>query len=426
MFNRLSDTINRVFIGIVLLFLLAGSAPLPVPKLDQVYRYTNEIEFNFIAWVVDAAWLKLEQAALGSPHYMDRAARKKAVMDYLRQTEEVLQLEYAIDQLYANPDVEDPEEASAELQARLETLYAAQREVAPFAESALEAQVSAALAEASLTSGGQPLPQPLYHISPLPMALIISPRETIRQDRNISLLADFPVDEQDSLEQKIKAELDFSALVVPVGGIGIYPTMGMRSTNLSWIVDTMAHEWMHNYLTWHPLGANYMTSPELRTMNETVASIVGTEIGRMALEEYYPEMIVRERPRLHLLSLSEGPLGPEQFPPPFDYRAEMHETRLRADELLAEGKIAEAEAYMEERRQLMWAHGYTIRKLNQAYFAFYGAYADVPGGAAGADPVGPAVRKLREQSDSLADFVHTVMWMDSFEELQEVVGGGQE
>ena len=200
MLDRLSDILKRLFIGIVILFLLAGSAPLPVPKLDQVYRYTNEIEFNFIAWMADASWLKLQQAALGSPHYMDRATRKKAVMDYLRQTEEVMQLEYAIDQLYANPDVEDPEGASADLQARLETLYAAQRDLAPFAESVLEAQVSAALAEANLTTGGQPLPQPLYHISPLPMALIISPRETIRQERNISLLADFPVDEQDALE----------------------------------------------------------------------------------------------------------------------------------------------------------------------------------------------------------------------------------
>ena len=45
-----------------------------------------------------------------------------------------------------------------------------------------------------------------------------------------------------------------------------------------------------------------------------------------------------------------------------------------------------------------------MRKLNQAYFAFYGAYADQPGGAAGEDPVGPAVRALRERSQGLADF----------------------
>ena len=42
---------------------------------------------------------------------------------------------------------------------------------------------------------------------------------------------------------------------------------------------------------------------------------------------------------------------------------------------------------MEARREIFWQNGYAIRKLNQAYFAFYGAYADIPGGPAGEDPV---------------------------------------
>jgi hypothetical protein len=99
----------------------------------------------------------------------------------------------------------------------------------------------------------------------------------------------------------------------------------------------------------------------------------------------------------------------------------MHTTRVTADALLAEGKIEEAESYMEQRRQFFWQNGYLLRKLNQAYFAFNGAYADVPGGAAGEDPVGPAVRALREQSDSLADFINTIAWMISFDELKQAI-----
>ncbi len=99
----------------------------------------------------------------------------------------------------------------------------------------------------------------------------------------------------------------------------------------------------------------------------------------------------------------------------------MHETRIVADALLAEGKIDEAEAYMDARRIVFVKQGYLIRKLNQAYFAFHGAYADSPGGAAGEDPVGPAVRALRERSDSLADFVNTISWMTNFEQLQNAV-----
>jgi hypothetical protein len=163
-----------------------------------------------------------------------------------------------------------------------------------------------------------------------------------------------------------------------------------------------------------------MTSPELRTMNETAASIAGKEIGSAVIERYYPEMV--PLPSVETLEAPETD-EPTQDPPPFDFRTEMRITRERTDDLLAEGKIDEAEEYMEAQRQVFWEHGYRIRKLNQAYFAFYGAYADLPGGAAGDDPVGEAVRSLRAQSPSLEDFLKRISWMTSFEQLQKAVEG---
>ncbi|HLB46456.1 MAG TPA: hypothetical protein VJL59_05460, partial [Anaerolineales bacterium] len=86
-------------------------------------------------------------------------------------------------------------------------------------------------------------------------------------------------------------------------------------------------------------------------------------------------------------------------------------------ELLAVGRIGEAEAYMEARRRVFVEHGYQVRKLNQAYFAFYGAY-NVGPGAGGQDPVGPAVRQLRDRSPSVKAFLDQISWMTSFEALQ--------
>jgi hypothetical protein len=110
-----------------------------------------------------------------------------------------------------------------------------------------------------------------------------------------------------------------------------------------------------------------------------------------------------------------------QEPPAFDFRAEMRETRVTADTLLAQGKIQEAEAYMDNRRILFVENGYNIRRLNQAYFAFHGAYADQLGGAAGEDPVGEAVRNLRAQSKTLAEFVRRIAWVTSYERLLQLV-----
>ena len=139
----------------------------------------------------------------------------------------------------------------------------------------------------------------------------------------------------------------------------------------------------------------------MRTINETVAGMAGKELGQAVIARYYPDFLPpppRLHPHLLLLALSQHRSQPWK-PPAFDYRAEMHTTRLAVDSLLAEGKIEEAETYMELRRRVFWENGYHIRKLNQAYFAFHGAYADQPGGAAGAaeDPVGEAVRTLRAE-----------------------------
>ena len=75
---------------------------------------------------------------------------------------------------------------------------------------------------------------------------------------------------------------------------------------------------------------------------------------------------------------------------------------------------------MEARRQFSWEQGYGLRKLNQAYFAFYGSYNDQPGGgASGSDPVGPAVRRLWARSPDLKTFIDTIRGVRSFEDLQE-------
>ncbi|MFN3741258.1 MAG: hypothetical protein ACK4VW_01135, partial [Anaerolineales bacterium] len=310
----------------------------------------------------------------------------------------------------------------------------------------LEEQVSDVLRREGLGTLGQPLPPVLYHTANVPLALVVSPRDRIVQIANISLIPDLSLEQQIALEDAVAQRLNLSTLVVPIGGVGVYPTMIMRTTNLPWLLSTIAHEWTHNYLQFRPLGMLYDKSPELRTMNETAASIIGNEIGEKVLAEYYPQLSSASPSRDFPLALSpaDSPTGPWLDPvcgafafpigfpfakipqqggesQPFDFRAEMHLTRVTVDKLLAEGKIEEAEAYMEARRRFFWEHGYPIRKLNQAYFAFYGAYADVPGGPAGEDPVGPAVRALRQQSASLAEFLQRIAWMTSFEELRQAV-----
>ena len=404
------------------ILLLAYSTVPPGDQLERVRAFTRHIEFDYVTWTLNALGGKIRDGALGMQTYLvNEQVERQVVLDYIELVERVQRAEGHLENIFADPEVSNPELASALVRRQLGEMYAEREQLAPLAEAVLQNQVTTTVAELGLTYGGQPFPPVLYRTTPLPTALIISPRDVIRQDYNISLPPDMTADERTILEEQVDSALDISSLVVNVGGIGLYPTMVMQSTSLNWLAEVISHEWTHNFLTLRPLGVSYMKSPELRTINETAASIAGKEIGSALIERYYPDMVP--------LPPAETPDAPEedepaQVPPPFDFRTEMRNTRERADDLLAEGKIEEAEDYMETRRQVFWEHGYRIRKLNQAYFAFYGAYADLPGGAAGEDPVGEAVRSLRAESSTLADFLKRISWMTSFEQLQKAVEEG--
>lgn len=422
MFQKLLRGLEFLLVFFIFAAILSYSNPSLTDKIEKVRTYTRDIEFNYISWTADALLLKLQASSIDSPHILDRETQKQVVSEYLRITENILSGENELQRIYADPQISDKDEASKELRTDLANQYERQDALAPFAESILQQQVSEVLKDIGLTSLGQPMPNLMYHSTPLPLALIVSPRDHIEQIANISLDPDLPVDDQDALETRIDQGLNTSSLVVPIGGVGVYPTMVMRTTNLPWLLNTISHEWTHNYLTLHPLGFLYTADPALRTMNETTASIAGDEIGALVLKRFYPELANVSPLSPSLISAPfEHPEPGDFLRPPFDFRAEMFITRTGADSLLAEGKIEEAEAYMEARRQIFLQNGYVIRKINQAYFAFYGAYADSPGGAAGQDPVGPAVRTLREQSESLADFVNTISWMSSFDQLQTAI-----
>lgn len=431
MIQRILRGLEITILLIIFAALTGYSNPSLTNPIEKVRAYTRSLEFDYVEWMANAAMVKLRAASVNLPQTLNREEQKQIVMEYFQTTQFILEKEYLLSQLYADPSIQDKDAATETVRAELAELYERQEQIAPLAESILQDQVTQVLVEQGLTAGGQPLPNVWYHSTPLPMALIVSPRDRIEQTANISVTTDLTVDEQVKLEEEVATGLDVSSLVVQIGGVGVYPTMVARTTNINWLLSTIAHEWIHNYLTLRPLGMLYGETPELRTMNETTASIAGDEIGALVIEEFYPEFkpaasFPMLRPGstqgLELVSLSfDRPDPGTLVRPPFDFRAQMHETRINADALLAEGKIEEAEAYMEARRQVFLQNGYLLRKINQAYFAFHGAYADVPGGAAGEDPVGPAVRTLRAQSDSLKDFINTMAWMWSFEQLQETI-----
>ncbi len=401
----------------ILVSVLTTSTWYPTDSIDSIRQFTRSFEFDFVGWELDAGWKTISLLSLGPTHHLNNFQQQKIVYDYFKLLNSSNELQRRITEIYSDPQVSSPEKKALRLVNELDKvshLLGLQNHIA---ESVLQYQIGQTLNTLGITDIGTPFPPILFQTTKLPKQLIISPRDVIIQEKNVSLSADIAINEIIKLENNVEENLNYSALVVPVGGVSTYPTMVINTTDLKYLIETVAHEWIHNYLAFRPLGIRYASSPELRTMNETTASIAGGEISQAVIKAFYPDLIEITPIQPRTFQASFPTKNPFQLQS-FNFPKEMYQTRIKVDYLLADGRIDEAERFMESQRLFFWKNGYQIRKLNQAYFAFHGAYADEPFGAAGKDPVGDDVRFFRGQQTSLSSFIRKISWMYSYSQLR--------
>jgi len=238
-FGRVTGFIFSLCIAIVL---LGRSNTIPGDQFERARAYTRSIEFNYLSWEFDALWSKLSQWALGTDNYLSNDVRKQTTLDYLTLVGQIQQAQGQLYEIYANPNIQDPKAASADLRAELKKLNARRSELEPLAESILQSQISVVVADLGLTLEGQPIPPVLYRITPPPDSLVVSRRDKIQLVFDISIKPGLTVDQQAELEKKVDKTLSVSSLVVGIGGVGLYPTMFMEKTKMKCMPNTFTHE----------------------------------------------------------------------------------------------------------------------------------------------------------------------------------------
>jgi hypothetical protein len=290
----------------------------------------------------------------------------------------------------------------------------------PIVEQTLENQISQSLAKQGIynpISNQWPkitLPPVNFVLENPPHVLIVSPRNKIERIRDTMLIQDINLNQVDKLELSLE-KLNVSALVEEIGGLGAtYPSFVESNSDLRFTINTAIEEWLHQYLAFKPLGFRYIldllsiyVNSDIPTLNETAASLMSKELGGLVYANYYPqEQAIVNPPAV--------PQSAENF----DFNKEMRDIRTAVDKYLTQGQIDQAEQFMKEKRQYLEANGYYIRKLNQAYFAFYGSYADSP---TSVDLIGDDLLLLRKNSSSIKQFLDIVSTLGSREDLVQVV-----
>jgi hypothetical protein len=416
------STSLQVLIALILILTLLHNTSAPsLSKEARLNVISSDLTFSFASWEIKALMRKIAFGLLAPQRFMDEDTRARFVLDYLAKIREAQYLSEQIKRAYADPDIENPKAASQAERETLNDLRDQMRRQSLGAEAILGEHVGQILTQGGFGGLEQILPPVSGTFTPLPHILTVSPRAYIESFYQQTLIPGLTATEQDHIETQIEHDLpDLSAYTTAIGGLAAYPAMLLENGAIDWVADTMAHEWVHHYLIFRPLGWEYFDNAEARTINETTASLIGEWAGQEVILRFYSEHLDRTKPLPNPLNDEESTEVQTEVPPRFDFRAEMRETRVRVDELLAKGKITEAEDYMETRRQYFIAHGYNLRRLNQAYFAFHGAYASQPG-AAGQDPIGPAVRQLWAVSHNPRTFARSIAPITTLSALKDLL-----
>ena len=398
----------KLVVLILLSLCLLGGSCAPAPDFDSSLKsIVKPYQFSIAQWELKAIPDELKSLTFGKGERVED--KVDMVIEYFSLVEPIKSLKSEIAAINAGYKSGDSASLEADLARLQQQKVALNNEV----ERIIAQQIREVLAEQGIYNpldnciklriGFPPL---IFRLEPPPHLLVVSPRDRIESMREIHLQQDLSLEAMEKIEEQTD-KLGVSALVVGLGGLSTYPAFVMDDASLQFTINAAAEEWLHSYLVFKPLGFLYLLDVtgisrnyEIATMNETAVGIVSKEIGNIVVQKYYP-------------GYENSPQPPAEEPE-FDFNREMREIRQTVDTYLAQGKITQAEEFMEQKRQYLASMYYYIRKLNQAYFAFHGTYADSP---TSISPIGAELKQLREQSTSLKDFLDTVAIMTSRQDL---------
>ena len=396
-----------VALGFVVIIMHSGDrrvlTPVEIATAGYGYNLTS-----FEARHLPAKWLHMAYSALPWTDINDQV-RQSHLNRYKELAPELREARNEHRSALAQGDAA----AVSVAESRIQSLLRERNAIRDSVEELLESALSTELIGLGLNRDGNFIWPPVdFRIDDTPHVLVTSPRDVINRDSVRILRPDLTEIDKLKMEDEIFAKTNLSAVVLTTGGLASFPNLVPSDYSLLPLLEVSAHEWLHAYLLFHPLGRSYWSGGDMTSLNETLANLAGKEIGRTVYNQITGEDIETLEPPY--IPQEDDENGDASEVDKFDSRAFLHETRLHTDELLEVGKIEEAEAFMEERRKQLVENGHNIRKINQAYFAFHGLYADGP---ASTSPLARQMWELRQQVADAGQLVKTLQTLSNYDDF---------
>ncbi|MDX1535911.1 MAG: hypothetical protein R3346_04090 [Candidatus Spechtbacterales bacterium] len=408
----LKEKIMRVFaffLAISVIGILALSAVLHIGEnivLGNFDELAGDYHFSITTWERREAAIEIAETLIFWENKSSFTAKEEAevVLHFFDLAKEEKSLLNKVDR----------KEATREDLAELNIIKEEMMIIQPIVENIIEKQ----LQEVLISEGISFIPTKIplvshfypgtsFKIERPPSSLIIAQRDSLSEKARVYVRNDLNTREIEDLE-KTTDELGYSSLVVRLGGISTYPSM-VNPSSAHRAIEIIAHEWAHHYFMFTNLGRS--NAPKQNNIEETSAKIIGGELRDIIWERYYESYI----------KTSENETTTTAATDKINLAEELQKIRENVEDYLERGEVKKAEQYMNNRRDWLEENGHYIRKLNQAYFVFYGYYATNPAHRAANDGIGEKLIDLRMKSSSLQKFILTVKNLETLEDLNRAL-----
>jgi hypothetical protein len=333
----------------------------------RLYAVTREHSFNYVNWEVEALLTKAGQELFGFHAYIPESEREDLLVEYFTLQTRLTILDQQMGAALALPNLE----LYAQLSQDYQDTQTQIEDQGALIEHIIEGQVSAVLVDEGFGTLGQVLPPVTMHFLGVPNVVVVSPRDAIRQEMTIMLGTLTPEELVELEQQAAQAVPDRAIWVTPVGGVGIWPSMVMKTSQPVIAFEITAHEWLHHYLVFFPLGLGYFSSADTRIINETTATVFGYELGNKVIQRFYADELAAGMVYLQtvpdyraLLAALQAPsqLGElDRRETPFEWSASTarENNRLEVDYLLSLGESDAAQVTLDLRNQQFALLGFT-------------------------------------------------------------------
>ena len=125
-------------------------------------------------------------------------------------------------------------------------------------EETVESYVTDAIAREGLGTWAGVMPPVDVVLTSSPHLLVISPRERIDRYAEFLLEPGLFGDGKEALEAQVEGlDAGVSAYVANTGGVALYPAVVADGYGLRNAIEITAHEWLHAWLFFRPLGRNF-------------------------------------------------------------------------------------------------------------------------------------------------------------------------